>query len=149
MNQRYPRTNQNEYSKPTRGGIRSRTPLWSSANRTFASRSSRWNALTLNPTAPVNMLNESDEKAIFGNGLAVERVKRLRAEALGVDDVAANHIEGQRHPPVRADFGADRIAHAVGEVGRLAGGRVARQDARAVPLVADVHVGREALPRGR
>ena len=67
--------------------------------------------------------------------MAVERVERLRAQPLGVDQIAAEDIERQRQARVDADVGP-RIGHLIREVPRLSGRRVARQHARTVPAIA-------------
>ncbi len=79
--------------------------------------------------------------------LAVERVKILAAEPLGIDQISAKHVERQRQVTVGAHVRAGGVDRLIGEVRRLTRGRIAGDDARAVPLIACVEVRRHPLIR--
>ena len=140
---RRPPPRQKAYSMPMSGETLSRSPAELSGISRFRSSSRRPKRLSFTPAAALSSLNDPERERDVGEHRgAVEGVEILGLQARRIDDVAADDVHGRRDARMDCDHRAGRVRADVREVGGDSAAGVAAQDARAVPLVARVQVGR-------
>src|SRR3990172_9180894 len=77
----------------------------------------------------------------------VEAMERALVQAGSVEEVRADHVEDEGEPLAHPEVGAHDVSHLIGQVRRLSRRGVSGENARSVPEITGVDVGREG-PRG-